>query len=137
MTKHFGAVAKYIAIELQLRHDHGPNPLSNDFQKEIAFLGITTSLSFVREPEDNGVAERLIRTPKENLLWVRDFETIEELRPLVLRQLVGRMTSIQKPNQDQVKSNHNMRVGRMQIYADACCISGIQHSFGASDTPLK
>jgi hypothetical protein len=82
--------------------------MSNDFQKEIAFLGITTLSSFVREPEGNGVAERFIRIPKENLLWVRDFETIEELCPLVLRQLVGRVTSIQNPNQDQAKSNHNM-----------------------------
>ena len=34
----------------------------------------------MREPEGNGVAERFIRTLKENLLWVRSFETIEELR---------------------------------------------------------
>jgi hypothetical protein len=34
----------------------------------------------VREPEGNGVAERFIRTLKENLLWVRTFDTIEELR---------------------------------------------------------
>ena len=35
---------------------------------------------FVREPEGNGVAERFIRTLKENLLWVRTFDTIEDLR---------------------------------------------------------
>jgi len=29
--------------------------------------------SFVREPEDNGVADRFIRTSKENLLWVTTF----------------------------------------------------------------
>ncbi|MGO9846861.1 MAG: integrase core domain-containing protein, partial [Methylocella sp.] len=43
-------------------------------------LGIEASLSFVREPEGNGVAERFIRTLKENLLWVKTFDTIEELR---------------------------------------------------------
>ena len=80
MTKHFGAVAKAVANGLKLRHDHGSNYMSNDFQTEIAFLGIAASPSFVREPEGNGVAERFIRTLKENLLWVRDFETIEELR---------------------------------------------------------
>ena len=32
---------------------------------------MTSSPSFVREPEGNGVAERFIRTLKENLLWVR------------------------------------------------------------------
>ena len=35
-------------------------------------------------PEGNGCAERFIRTLKENLLWVRHFETIEELRLAVL-----------------------------------------------------
>ena len=43
-------------------------------------LGIEASPSFVREPEGNGVAEQFIRTLKENLLWVRTFDTIEELR---------------------------------------------------------
>jgi len=80
VTKHFGAVAEDIATGLKLRHDHGSNYMSNDFQTEIGFLGIKASPSFVREPEGNGVAERFIRTLKENLLWVRDFETIEELR---------------------------------------------------------
>ena len=31
-----------------------------------------------------GVAERFIRTLKENVLWVRSFETIEELRLALL-----------------------------------------------------
>ena len=33
-----------------------------------------------RKPKGNGVAERFIRTLKENLLWVRTFNTIEDLR---------------------------------------------------------
>ena len=61
-------------------HDHGSNYMSGDFQDEIECLGIEASPSFVREPEGNGVAERFIRTLKENLLWVRTFDTIEELR---------------------------------------------------------
>jgi putative transposase len=54
--------------------------MSGDFQDEIECLGIEASPSFVREPEGDGVAERFIRTLKENLLWVRTFDTIEELR---------------------------------------------------------
>ena len=41
--------------------------------------GIWFRRAFVRAPEGNGCAERFIRTLKENLLWVRHFETIEEL----------------------------------------------------------
>jgi transposase InsO family protein len=45
---------------------------------------IEASPSFVRQSEGNGVAERFIRTLKENLLWVRHFKTIEELRLALL-----------------------------------------------------
>ena len=45
-----------------------------------SFLGLKSSPAYVREPECNGCAERFIRTLKENLLWIRRFETIEELR---------------------------------------------------------
>jgi putative transposase len=61
-----------------------PDSAAHDFQKELAFLGIASSPSFVRAPEGNGCAERFIRTLKENLLWLRSFETIEELRQAVL-----------------------------------------------------
>jgi len=53
--------------------------MSDDFQAEIAFLGIASSPAFVREPEGNGCIERFFRTLKEQLLWVRDFITLEEL----------------------------------------------------------
>jgi transposase InsO family protein len=53
--------------------------MSDDFQRELTFLGMTGSPSFVREPEGNGCAERFIRTLKENLLWVRVFAIVAEL----------------------------------------------------------
>ena len=76
----FGAFAKGIASGLKLRHDHGRQFVAGDYQREIAFLGIAPSPAFVREPEGNGCAERFIRTLKENLRWVRRFDTIEDLR---------------------------------------------------------
>ena len=82
--KKFGVIEQGVAEGLSLRHDHGSNYMSQDFQEEISFLGMESSPAFVREPEGNGVAERFIRTLKENLLWVRTFETIEELRLALL-----------------------------------------------------
>jgi transposase InsO family protein len=67
----FGAIAPSVARGLKLRHDHGSNYMSGDFQDEIKCLRIEASPSFVREPEGNGVAERFIPTLKENLLWVK------------------------------------------------------------------
>jgi len=80
VRERFGAFAKGIAHGLALRHDHGSQYVSYHFQAEIRFLGIESSPAFVREPEGNGCAERFIRTLKENLLWVRHFATVEELR---------------------------------------------------------
>jgi putative transposase len=76
----FGGFAGDIAGGLKLRHDHGSQFVADDYQRELAFLGIASSPAFVREPEGNGCVERFIRTLKENFLWVRRFETIEELR---------------------------------------------------------
>jgi transposase InsO family protein len=80
----FGGFAKDVAHGLALRHDHGSQYVSHDFQKELRFLGIESSPAFVRAPEGNGCAERFIRTLKENLLWMRTFDTVEELRQALL-----------------------------------------------------
>ena len=80
----FGAFGEGVAFGLKLRHDHGSQFVADDYQRELAFLGIASSPAFVREPEGNGCVERFIRTLKENLLWIRRFDTIEELR-LALR----------------------------------------------------
>jgi putative transposase len=80
----FGAFGKGIASGLALRHDHGPQYMADAFQKELRFLGVESSPAFVRAPEGNGCAERFIRTLKENLLWVRTFDTVEELRQALL-----------------------------------------------------
>lgn len=73
-----------VARGLAMRHDHGSAFTSELFQGELRFLGIRSSPAFVREPEGNGCAERFIRTLKEQLLWVRCFRTIEELRLALL-----------------------------------------------------
>ena len=84
VREHFGAFAKNVASGLALRHDHGSQYVSHHFQTEIRFRGIMSSPAFVREPEGNGCAERFIRVLKENLLWVRRFDTVEELRQALI-----------------------------------------------------
>jgi transposase InsO family protein len=58
--------------------------MSADFQAELRFLGIESSPAFLREPEGNGCIERFFRTLKEQLLWVRHFETTGELTEALL-----------------------------------------------------
>lgn len=79
VRRQFGAIAAGRAAGLQVRHDHGSHYMSTDFQAELRFLGMTSSPAFVRAPEGNGIAERFIRTLKEQLLWVTTFRTVEEL----------------------------------------------------------
>ena len=57
--------------------------MSGDFQRQRDQMSGHRSFCQVlraRTRGGNGVAERFIRTLKENLLWVRTFKTIEELR---------------------------------------------------------
>ena len=65
---------------LQLRHDHGSPFMSGYFQKEIRFPGMESTPALVREPEGSDCIERFLRTLKEQLLWVRHFRNLEELR---------------------------------------------------------
>ena len=80
VREQWGAYTRNTAAGLKVRHHHGSAYMADDFQGELNFLGIEPSPSFVREPQGNGCAERFIRLLKENLLWVRTFATIEELR---------------------------------------------------------
>jgi transposase InsO family protein len=84
MRAHFGGLTAGGAAGLAMRHDHGSQYMSDDFQAELRFLGITSSPAFVRQPEGNGCIERFFRTLKEQLLWVQHFRDAEELRHALL-----------------------------------------------------
>jgi transposase InsO family protein len=79
VREHFGGFEQGIAAGLSIRHDHGSAYMSDDFQRELVFLGMASSPSFVREPQGNGIAERFVRSLKENLIWIRPFATVAEL----------------------------------------------------------
>ena len=77
---HMDGYAPKIALGLGLRHDWGPQYTAHQFQGELAWLGIRSTASYVGEPECNGVAERFMRTLKEECLYLHDFESLEEAR---------------------------------------------------------
>ena len=52
-------------------------------QKQIRFWGMAPSYAFVREPETNGVIERLFRTLKEQVIHGHVFQTIDQVRHAV------------------------------------------------------
>ncbi len=69
-----GGFGKAIALGLGLRHDWGSQYRARKFQAEIRWLGIRSTLACVAEPECNGVAERIIRTLKEECIHLHNFE---------------------------------------------------------------
>ena len=84
VRERFGAFSRGCVAGLQLRHDHASVYRSDDFQTEIRFESIASSPAFVRQPEANGCIERFFRTLKEQLLWIRGFRDIDELRAALI-----------------------------------------------------
>ena len=80
---HMGGFGKAIALGLGLRHDWGSQYRARQFQAEIKWLGIRSTPAYVGEPECNGIAERFIRTLKEECIYLHDFETLEEARAVI------------------------------------------------------
>src|SRR5512144_2153779 len=75
VSRVFGSVGADAARSVSLRHDHGSPFMSEHFQNQLKFFGMTPSFAFVREPETNGVAERFIRTLKEQIVFGRIYRT--------------------------------------------------------------
>lgn len=83
LTNIYGSVAKDVARGLELRMDHGSQYTSDHFVRQIRYWGIADSFAFVSEPQTNGVAERFIRTLKEQAIYGHTFRTAEEVRQAV------------------------------------------------------
>lgn len=79
----FGRFAKDLARGLTLRCDWGPQYIATAWINEVKWLGITLSPSYVGEPECNGVAERFIRTLKEQCLYLHRFQNLEEAQQII------------------------------------------------------
>ena len=80
-----GSVAADAGRGLSLRMDHGTQYLSDHFQNQLKYWGINPSFAFIEQPQTNGVAERFIRTLKEQVIYGRVFQNLEELREAVRR----------------------------------------------------
>jgi transposase InsO family protein len=105
----FGAVAGAIARGVAVRHDHGSSFMSDHFQNQIKFWGMTSSFAFVREPETNGVAERFFRTFKEQVVHGRIYETIDDVRAAV-RQFFERYNAEWLIEKNGLRSPYQTRI---------------------------
>lgn len=59
--------------------DNGCQPTSVAFMKTCATVGITQAFTSYNNPKGNADTERLMRTLKEELLWLREWTSPVEL----------------------------------------------------------
>lgn len=64
---------------LELRSDHGPQYTSDTAKRICEAWGLDHTFAPVGRPTGNALAERTIRTMKEECLWLRDWDSLEEL----------------------------------------------------------
>lgn len=68
---------------VELRTDHGPQYTGADCDALCARWRIAHTYAPVGRPTGNAVVERFIRTLKEELIWLRDWNSADELRAAV------------------------------------------------------
>jgi transposase InsO family protein len=75
----FGAPAN-VPDELELRTDHGPQYTGADCEALCARWRLHHTFAPVGRPTGNAVVERFIRTLKEELIWLQDWDSADQLR---------------------------------------------------------
>jgi putative transposase len=69
---------------LELRTDHGPQYTGADCEDLAKEWHLDHTFAPVGRPTGNAVVERLIRTMKEEVVWLRDWDSAAELREALL-----------------------------------------------------
>jgi putative transposase len=86
-----------VPAELELRTDHGSQYTGADAESLCKRWGIDHTFAPVGRPTGNAVAERVIQTLKIELLWTRDWESLEEVEQAVREWVVRYNTA--RPHQ--------------------------------------
>jgi putative transposase len=77
-----------VPVDLELRSDHGPQYTGADCAELVNRWGLQHTFAPVGRPTGNAVVERFIRTMKEEVIWLRDWNTAAELREAINAWLV-------------------------------------------------
>jgi len=65
--------------------DSGSHPTATGFMAAVRVVGIEQVFSSSDNPKGHADTERLMRTIKEERLWLRDFTSLEEARDAISR----------------------------------------------------
>jgi transposase InsO family protein len=65
---------------LKLISDNGSQPTSVSFMRDMATLGIEQIFTSYDNPKGNAETERMVRTIKEEIIWLNEFSSLEEAK---------------------------------------------------------
>ena len=65
---------------LKLISDNGSQPTATSFMRDMATLGIEQIFTSYDNPKGNADTERVIRTIKEEVIWLNEFATLRRPR---------------------------------------------------------
>ena len=72
-------------LDLNLMSDNGSQPTSLRFMREVGSAGIRQAFTSYCNPKGNADTERLIRTIKEEFLWLGEWSSSEEIAQAILK----------------------------------------------------
>jgi len=68
---------------LKLISDNGSQPTSCSFMNDMKILGIDQIFTSYDNPKGNADTERVMRTIKEECIWISDFDTFQEAKETI------------------------------------------------------
>jgi len=85
LSAHRGGACSDAGRGIEVRQDHGSQYTSDTYRNQVKAWGMSLSFALVGEPETNGVAERFIRTLKEQVVHGHAYAGVDALREAVRR----------------------------------------------------
>jgi putative transposase len=70
---------------LKLISDNGSQPTATSFMRDMATLGIEQIFTSYDNPKGNAETERVMRTIKEEIIWLNEFASFEEAKEKIGR----------------------------------------------------
>lgn len=80
VNRQFSRGIREMEIGLNLISDNGSQPTSRSFMETCAGLGIKQAFTAYNNPKGNADTERMMRTLKEELCWLRQLSSVAELK---------------------------------------------------------
>ena len=73
-----GLITKEACARLTVRSDNGAQPCSKKFVEYLGTCGVRGQYTGYNAPDDNAYVERLIRTVKEEEIWLNEYDSFSE-----------------------------------------------------------